>query len=771
MTFAADLLRSRLGSVFTLAASPLLFSLRGTGSLFFCGGPQVTLRHRNVRHVIGPGDWKTSESPSPRKTKAGERFHLKAACPWLAMDFSLLLDEDASLLAEMRLTPLLSGISLEEACPFFPASPETAMGLSSQAWVYDLGYQSWAFGGKRPLYGPGLNPVLPVIRTASYNEAIKYTGKPGHHFLHWMGAVGDPALDAWIAMGALSAHQAITSVEVKAKETDGVSLCLRMDTDGVLLKEGQPFELDTAWLSIGTSLNTLLQEHAALVAQHMAPRVKGHPLSGVCTWYELFTRVKEDDVRQATDMMARHKITLPVDMIQLDDGWQKDIGHWHNTNGKFGHSLRPMVQDIEEKGYTPGLWWAPFYTRPTAPLARQHPERLLKNKHGRPRGAGFNPLWGGRVLAWDPSHPQVLEMLEKWTRKMVEEWGFTFLKMDFLFAGFLPGKRHRTDETRLFSARKALELIRQTAGEKTTLLGCGMPLLPAVGIFDTMRVGPDTAPYWESPLMHAFSFGAEPSARWGLLTPLNRQHLHGQWWWNDPDCLLVRETNTQLSRTQSRTQLRTCVMTGGMRLMGDLPQRLGKTPLRWLSKAMGPWPLQTDLPGFDDTLFPRLVRNQLPQDTLGRQLLLLVNLETHEQEIKLPAGLFAEVGPLLCLDLDERQTRVIQSTEELNLTLASGAHRLLLVAPLPEKPCFFAGSWSDAAGLGEWAEETQSDERLTVRFTTNCRRKGLMHVYLPPGWSMDGGPAPLPQKGHTQRFALDFDAPFSITFDINSKPG
>ena len=42
--------------------------------------------------------------------------------------------------------------------------------------------------------------------------------------------------------------------------------------------------------------------------------------------------------------------------------------------------------------------------------------------------------------------------------------------------------------------RSGIELIREAIGEDAYLLGCGAPLLPSSGLFDAMRVSPDTAP-------------------------------------------------------------------------------------------------------------------------------------------------------------------------------------------------------------------------------------------------------------------------------------
>ena len=53
------------------------------------------------------------------------------------------------------------------------------------------------------------------------------------------------------------------------------------------------------------------------------------------------------------------------------------------------------------------------------------------------------------------------------------------------------------DASPLAAYREALRLIRGAVGPRATLLGCGAPLLPSLGLVDAMRVGPDVATHYE----------------------------------------------------------------------------------------------------------------------------------------------------------------------------------------------------------------------------------------------------------------------------------
>jgi alpha-galactosidase len=154
--------------------------------------------------------------------------------------------------------------------------------------------------------------------------------------------------------------------------------------------------------------------------------------------------------------------------------------------------------------------------------------------------------------ALDATHPAVPEHLERLGRTL-RGWGFGFIKADFCYAGALPARRHDPTLTRAQALRRGLQALRRGLGEETFLLGCGCPYGPALGIVDAMRIGPDTAPSWRPELWSLpwtrRLLGAErslPSLRNSLRHVLAHSALHRRWWWNDPDCLLARDTETRL---------------------------------------------------------------------------------------------------------------------------------------------------------------------------------------------------------------------------------
>ncbi|TDN90800.1 glycoside hydrolase family 36 protein [Microbacterium sp. BK668] len=236
-----------------------------------------------------------------------------------------------------------------------------------------------------------------------------------------------------------------------------------------------------------------------------------------CTWYRYFEEVTAADVEE--NLREIDRLDLPVDVVQIDDGWSLGTGEWTKPDPRFG-SLGDAVAAIRDSGRRAGVWLAPFSVGSRSDLARAHPEWLTGP-------AGFN--WGDDLVGLDLTHPGVRDHLgEVFSR--IRALGADYLKLDFLYSGAVPGVRHE-EATPVEAYRSGLALIREVMGADAYLLGCGAPILPSVGLVDAMRVSPDT-----------FHEGGEDGSQGlrGRLSLEARAWQHGRLWTNDPDCLVAR---------------------------------------------------------------------------------------------------------------------------------------------------------------------------------------------------------------------------------------
>ncbi len=310
-----------------------------------------------------------------------------------------------------------------------------------------------------------------------------------------------------------------------------------------------------------------LEEWAGEAGRVHHARVNAPFQVGWCSWYHYFDKVTEDDIRRNLALSN----DWPFDVFQIDDGFQPSIGDWLRTNEKFPSELEALAADITSAGCRPGLWIAPFLAAPDSAVATQHPDWFAAHESGQRLIGMYNEPWGGFVHVLDTTNPEVLAHLEATARALVSA-GFTYLKLDFTYAPGLAGTYVDPTQTPDQRVRAGFDAIRRGAGDDTFLLGCGAPLGATIGAVDGMRIGPDVAPWWEFPDGRWFPPGykaTSPSTASALRAVEARQFMHRKLWLNDPDCVMLRTSHTELTLEQVRRWATAVGDSGGMVLVSD----------------------------------------------------------------------------------------------------------------------------------------------------------------------------------------------------------
>ncbi|GAA1107725.1 alpha-galactosidase [Kribbella jejuensis] len=281
-----------------------------------------------------------------------------------------------------------------------------------------------------------------------------------------------------------------------------------------------------------------------------------------CSWYAYY----EDITEQELDKDIKALRGLPFDVVQVDDGWEREVGDWH-PNQKFPSGMRALSERIADSGMTPGLWVAPFIALPDSDLARNRSELLLRDTAGDPVVAGYN--WGTGYYALDVTLPAVQDHLADLIDRLVHQWGYRYLKLDFVNAAAVPGVR-ANGGGREEAYREGLALIRRTAGDDVYLLGSGAILLPSLGILDGLRSGPDVAPMWQN---YATDDPSDAMARNAVVNTLHRL-WHAPLADVDPDVVYFRSRLNLLTDEQQHW-LRDLAAICGFRAVSD--------PVGWLT--------------------------------------------------------------------------------------------------------------------------------------------------------------------------------------------
>jgi alpha-galactosidase len=353
-------------------------------------------------------------------------------------------------------------------------------------------------------------------------------------------------------------------------------------TDGIPLPPGGSLRSERLRVAAGPDAWSLLGGWAARLGELMHARVPDKTPSGWCSWYYYFGFNTAQDVYANLNAIRRHR--LPLHLVVVDDGYQAAVGDWLTLNADRFTDMAAVAATIRREGHLPGIWTAPFGLAADSQTFAQHPDWTVRDEAGQPAFAWTH--WPQSIYALDTTHPAAAAWLHD-TFRTLREWGYAVFKVDFLFAAAVPGRRHDPGVTRAQALRRGLAIIRDAIGDDAFLLGCGLPLGPAVGLVDGMRIGPDVAVTWEPLLAGDLS---APGVVNALRNSIARAFTHRRLWAADPDCLLARPRGdtSQLSLYEARTLAAVIAFTGGMLLNSDRLAELPRARLDMLRQTLPP---------------------------------------------------------------------------------------------------------------------------------------------------------------------------------------
>ena len=190
-----------------------------------------------------------------------------------------------------------------------------------------------------------------------------------------------------------------------------------------------------------------LRRWAQIVAANspVPVRSKIPPVIGWNSWYNLYNFISEPLIRETLQGVASvsRREQLPMNAFVIDSGFTGELGDWLVPGYSFPNGLAPVLQEIKQNGFTPGLWIAPLLVGNRSRLYRDHPDWVLKNR-----------ATGGPMLLWsffgenrlgharseeyyilDATNPAALDYLRTVFRTWRREWGAEIFKIDATVLG------------------------------------------------------------------------------------------------------------------------------------------------------------------------------------------------------------------------------------------------------------------------------------------------------------------------------------------------
>lgn len=649
-----------------------------------------------------------------------------------------LLPEEPLALVQIELTNRDSRpLSMDQFTPVQISAGDLHLGAPAQSnpAFYSQGWQSWSHTAvygmgekqRRSILGPFQNPMV-------INTGTPQTRSRNHFSGDMFGVLGDRSSRIGLVAGFLTQLNHFGSLEAECSPQP--SLKMWSNGDQAVLMPGET--LCTDWASLGfidldapEPLEVYLRSVAK--AHHIQ---QGSPVPvGWCSWYHFYQDISEEKIVANLEAVIQQKEKLPLTLFQIDDGFETYPGDWFDFDPDFPNGFTPIVSATKDAGLTPGVWLAPFIVHPKARLVKEHPDWLLRDKRGKPVNAGF--VWNAFTYALDLTHPEALEFCRSVIRTAVKEWGFDYLKLDFLYAAALKGVYRDTTRTRAQVLRSGLEALREAAGPEVMMLACGCPIGSALGLFEAMRISADVSGHWKphfppvSPLLSAEPH--MPSARNALNNILTRAMLHRRWWINDPDCLLVR-ADTELTLAEVQTLATAIALTGGSLLLSDDLPSLDAERMQIARSLLPVLPQQPRvLDWFDETL-PARLRVNLHGPVGDWQLLALFNWNDHPVELQFSPGFF-NLGNSGTWWLREFWTGTIgtMSPESPFVCMQVPPHGVRVMAArkyIADQPAYLGSTLHISQGI-EVSQWQQNDHRLAIQFHLGRSVSGSAVLYLP----------------------------------------
>lgn len=630
-------------------------------------------------------------------------------------------------------------IKIKELSPFAMSSQEGSrlnLGSSPENLsFYKQGWQSWS-----PTFCLKVKDKDSPCRFSLGRRMLEsYPGRDKSELTaEGVGVVKDLKSNKALLLGFVSFEEQLTQIRLKMRGKDALDLRVISSADGWTLSPNEELFSERLLVNFKESALTSLSNYAKIIRGEKADI---SPPTGWSSWYYYFNRLKEEDIIENLKVLSESKDKIPLEYFQIDDGYQESIGDWTTINNKFPRGIKWLAERIKEAGFKPGIWLAPFIVSPSSSLYRQHPDWVLKDKRGKKVLAGVNPLWRGiRYFALDCTHPGVIDYLKETFKTIVKDWGFEFLKLDFIFAAALAGEHYERQITRAQAYRRGLKAIREAVGDETFILGCGAPLLPSLGLVDGMRVSQDVDFSWRSWLKFLVGERYVMGAGNSMHNTMTRYFMHRNFFLNDPDCLLVREDKSKLTEEEVKSLTAVIGLSGGMVLSSDNLTTLSKIRANYLSLLLPPYGSSATPVDLFEREVPQIFSLKVEKSFSTWYVVGVFNWEEKEEDIEVDfslLGLPKGKSYHLFEFWQEEYQGVFKERVKLEKIPPHG-NKLLVIKEVSPYPQILATTLHLSSGGVEIKESYYSKTLAQLYFKLSLNRKaeGKIVVSIPEGFKV-----------------------------------
>ncbi|WMJ80434.1 alpha-galactosidase [Clostridium sp. MB40-C1] len=484
------------------------------------------------------------------------------------------------------------------------------------------GYQSWTESMEMTKNDElkSLNPIINGIMEPHGDYSFyKYKGQKGvlHSYAFTYFRDIKKQVNDVLFLGSLDEKSGYTIFEGNLKND---KLIIKKDCSGYLI-DGEKSILK---IYIEKSEeNKAWDKYSSLFEEN---RKKCDTCVGWTSWYNYYTDITQDIILENLENMVRERI--PLDVFQIDDGYQNALGDWLLTNEKFPLGMNFLAYKIKSFGYRPGIWIAPFICSKDSEIFEKHKNWILKDNKGKYVVGGWNSKWGGKFYTLDFYNIEVREYLAKVFHTVINIWGYEVLKLDFLYAvAIIP----RNGKTRGAIMQDALDFLSDIIGNKW-IIGSGVPIGSAFNKVDYCRVGADTSIYWENNKQKFLKYRERVSSISSIHSAIARCKLNNRVFNNNPDAFILRKENNKLNDEQKYTLFVLNNVLGNCLFFSDNVKDYDKNTMELLKSIFPKVKIKINYIKNKKEVYEFYVSAN------DREYIILSNLSNSQAKVKIPEG-------------------------------------------------------------------------------------------------------------------------------------
>ena len=628
------------------------------------------------------------------------------------------------------------------------------LGSSIKSWRFlKFGYQT-----STPCYSLSLTELdktcsVDLFRN-NYNPRSRLNPVKGEFESDWVTALKDNTSGNSAIIGFVTMKNDMCQVDFKTDNTQNQisTLVARSVSDDISCNHHSSLKSETTLIDLAGPVSEALDRYADRVAIEMNAYPWKKVLTGWCSWYEFFEKISEPLILDIIEYYRNNQDKYPIDYIQVDDGYFNHRGDWTTPSELFPHGMKYIADKIKSAGFKPGIWLSPFQISGGSKLFQEHPDWTIKDKNGKPIGEGFDASMKYSYYCLDCTNPQVIDWLKSLFRTITEDWGYEYLKIDFLYAAAIDGVRHDKNATRAQALRRGLEAIRSSVGNEIPILGCLAPIGPTIGMVNSYRVSPDTATIWKSP----WPFDCGPALRDTIRNTILRYFMHNKVWTNDPDCIIARRGKERseypksaeieylskggtMSEDEVRFEFTVLGILGGPLIYSDDIIHLPPEREKYLPLLLPAYQDKARIVDLLEEALPKILVLKIDKryDTWDLVGLLNWNDSPADEEIELTKiGLKKDTDYHVFSFWDEKYLGKVRDALAIKNIAAHSASLLSIREALP-RPQFISSTIHITQGAAEIESSAWNDKAgtLDIKLKHPGRRSGKLFISAPPQFS------------------------------------